>query len=74
MPAFCVLSFLLFRCHTRIIAGVKIELGKYKAAPFEPGTFSPNILYAVQLLRSEEDESFGAAFISLRAGARGLDR
>lgn len=47
---------------------MKIELGKYKATPFEDGSFPPHFLYAVQLLRSEEDESFGAAFISLRAG------
>lgn len=54
----------------RVVIGVKIELGKYKAAPFEEGSFPPQFLYAVQLLRSEEDESFGAAFISLRAGEK----
>ncbi|CAM9329467.1 unnamed protein product, partial [Laminaria digitata] len=49
--------------------GVKMELGKYKAEPFEEGTFPPNYLYALQRLRSEDEEedSFGAAFISLRA-------
>lgn len=47
-----------------------MELGKYKAEPFEEGTFPPNYLYALQRLRSEEDDSFGAAFISLRAGER----
>ena len=47
-----------------------MELGKYKAEPFEEGTFPPNYLYALQRLRSEDEEedSFGAAFISLRAG------
>lgn len=47
-----------------------MELGKYKAEPFEEGTFPPNYLYALQRLGSEEDESFGAAFVSLRAGER----
>lgn len=45
-----------------------MELGKYKAEPFEAGSFPPNYLYALQRLRSEEDESFGAVFISLRDG------
>lgn len=67
-----VIVLSLFLLHT-FGAGVKIELGKHKASPFEEGSFPPHFLYAVQLLRSEEDESFGAAFISLRAGEGGRE-
>lgn len=54
----------------RLSPGLKMELGKYKGEPFEDGSFPAQFLYALQRLRSEEDESFGAAFISLRAGKR----
>ena len=53
---------------TRAGSGVKMELGEYQAEPFEVGSFPAPYLYALQRLRSEEDKSFGAAFISLRAG------
>lgn len=59
-----------FLALARFSPGLKMELGKYKGEPFEEGSFPAHYLYALQRLRSEEDESFGAAFISLRAGKR----
>ncbi|CAM9277558.1 unnamed protein product, partial [Chrysoparadoxa australica] len=46
---------------------VKIELGKHKVDPFQRETFSQKHLHALQILQSDSDRAFGAAFISLRS-------
>ncbi|KAG5175037.1 raffinose synthase or seed imbibition protein Sip1-domain-containing protein [Tribonema minus] len=46
--------------------GVRIQLGAYRAEPFQETTFPAQALYALQQLQSDEEVAFGAAFISLR--------
>ena len=46
---------------------MRIQLGKYKKDPFVAGTFPPQFLYALQVLQSDEEGAYGAAFVSLRS-------
>jgi hypothetical protein len=47
--------------------GFELALGRYRVNPFLARTLAPQHLFGVQTLQSDDDPSFGAAFLSLRS-------